>query len=97
MATTIILKRPDGRTVQAPLKVDTSHCDDKAAPAPLDVKQLRSLLDADDDDTIVLSREPAAWEPIVIDDDDPEVSSTMVTPGDAVLLVDVVPGKAICV
>ena len=95
---TITLKRPDGRTVQAPLKVDPNRSqDERPAPAPLDMGVLRCMLDAEDSDIIKLSDprdRPGVWEPVVLDDDEPEVSSNMITPG-AMLLVDVVPGKTL--
>jgi hypothetical protein len=89
---TINLQTRDGRKLQAPLKGDTSG-DDKATQAPLDMRALRDMLMADDDDTILVSRKPAVWEPIILDDEDSDASSNLFTPGPAIVYVDVIPGK----
>ena len=91
------LQTRDGRQLQAPLKGDNkTNWDDKATQAPLDMKALRDLLNANNlsssSNTTMISRQPGVWEPIVLDDEDPDASSNLFTPGPAIVLVDIIPG-----
>ena len=90
---TVNVVRRNGSAVKAPLVHGSERQKDEKAP--LDVPALRSLLNVDDGDIIVLSREPHVWKPIVLDDQATQQveSDALFVPGDTII-VEVVPTGA---
>ena len=86
---TVNVVRSNGSAVQAPLLHGSKR--QVGDRAPLDVPALRSLLNADEGDAIILSCEPHVWKPVVLDDAaSQEDSDSLFAPGETVM-VEIIP------